>query len=154
MATPLLAGTAALVREYFYRGFYPTGGETPENAFVPMGALVKAVLLHSARDLQGGTFCDGAQNCATGTTIGAAPDQFQGFGRAQMDAVLNFDSGRTFVDGKCPLTGTCKLISATDGTWEGTMPMVSQGTSKEYPISVKDAATSFRVTLVWHDPAM
>lgn len=31
MATPLLAGTAALVREYFKRGFYPTGIEVREK---------------------------------------------------------------------------------------------------------------------------
>ncbi len=45
MATPLAAGSAALVREYFLKGFYPSGAATPAAAFAPSGVLVKAVML-------------------------------------------------------------------------------------------------------------
>ncbi len=45
MATPLAAGSAALVRQYFLDGFYPSGAATPAAAFAPSGVLVKAVML-------------------------------------------------------------------------------------------------------------
>jgi subtilisin family serine protease len=48
MATPLTAGSAALVRQYFLDGFYPSGAATPESAFHPSGVLVKAVILGAA----------------------------------------------------------------------------------------------------------
>jgi subtilisin family serine protease len=48
MATPIMAGTAALVRQYFRLGYYPTGAATGANAMRPSAALLKAVLLNSA----------------------------------------------------------------------------------------------------------
>ena len=47
MATPLTASMAVLVRQYFIRGFYPTGSNVTSNGFIPSGALVKAMLVHS-----------------------------------------------------------------------------------------------------------
>jgi hypothetical protein len=57
MACPTVAGAAALLREYFVRGFYPAGAATPSNAFEPSASLVKAVLLNGTQPL--GTFGDG-----------------------------------------------------------------------------------------------
>ena len=45
MATPLCAGHAALVRQYFRLGFYPAGAATPSAALDPSAALVKAVMI-------------------------------------------------------------------------------------------------------------
>ena len=45
MATPIAAGNAALVQQYFQEGWYPTGVKTPANSMQPSGALMKAVLL-------------------------------------------------------------------------------------------------------------
>ena len=45
MATPIAAGNAALVQQYFQEGWYPTGVKTPTNSMQPSGALIKAVLL-------------------------------------------------------------------------------------------------------------
>ena len=53
MATPLLAGTAALVRQYFTDGYYPTGVQTAGHEFIPMGALLRAVMINSAIQLTG-----------------------------------------------------------------------------------------------------
>ena len=50
MATPLAAGSAALVRQYFLEGFYPSGAATPAAAFAPSGVLVKAVMLGVHRE--------------------------------------------------------------------------------------------------------
>eukprot|EP00884_Botryococcus_braunii_P006262 jgi/Botrbrau1/15637/Bobra.4_1s0022.1 len=48
MATPVVAGSAVLVRQYFEQGFYPTGTPMAANSFSPGGALVKAVLIGGA----------------------------------------------------------------------------------------------------------
>ena len=45
MATPHVAGAAALVRQYFLTGFYPASTPSPAASLAPSGALVKAVLL-------------------------------------------------------------------------------------------------------------
>ena len=42
MATPLIAASAALVRQYFLTGFYPGGAANPGGGFAPSGPLVKA----------------------------------------------------------------------------------------------------------------
>lgn len=57
MACPTVAGAAALLREYFVNGFYPTGAATPSNAFEPSAPLVKAVLLNGTLPIA--TFGDG-----------------------------------------------------------------------------------------------
>lgn len=80
MATPAVAGSAALVREYFERGFYPTGAAAATNAFQPSAALVKAVLLASARNMTGSG------------TRGARPNADQGFGRLTLDDALWFSA--------------------------------------------------------------
>ena len=36
-ATPIAAGLAALVRQYYTDGYYPTGKKNPDNAFNPVG---------------------------------------------------------------------------------------------------------------------
>jgi hypothetical protein len=53
MASPAVAGTGMLVRQYFTDGYYPTGVANPSDGFTPSGALVKAVLLNSAVDMTG-----------------------------------------------------------------------------------------------------
>lgn len=76
MASPCIAGNAALVRDYFASGFYPTGDEVPGNAWTYISAaMVKACLVNSALpDLQGLTI----------------PDNNTGWGRICLDEVLYF----------------------------------------------------------------
>ena len=45
MATPVVAGAVALLRQYFVQGFYPTGAAVSASGFTPSGPLLKAVLL-------------------------------------------------------------------------------------------------------------
>lgn len=51
MATPGVAGAAALVRQYFMEGFYPSGSKTAKDGFTPSGALLKATLVNSAQKM-------------------------------------------------------------------------------------------------------
>lgn len=75
MATPGAAGFAALIRQYYADGWYPTGGEVSTNGFNPSAALVKATLVNSAVNM-------------TGTT--AIPASCQGWGRVLLDNALFF----------------------------------------------------------------
>lgn len=51
MASPAVAGAAALVRQYFTDGFYPTGTKNPSDSLIPSGALLRAMLVNSAVDM-------------------------------------------------------------------------------------------------------
>ncbi len=47
MACPAVISAAALVRQYFTEGWYPTGAQFPGNEMIPSGSLLRAVLLNS-----------------------------------------------------------------------------------------------------------
>ena len=81
MATPLIAGAAALVRQYFQQGMYPTGAPTTSNQFNPSGPLVKAVLIGGAAGLSG-------FEPDTGLPLAPPPSFRQGFGRLQLSQSL------------------------------------------------------------------
>jgi len=73
MATPVVAGAALLVREYFVEGYYPTGIANAIDAFEPSGALLKAVLVNSAQDMTG---------------LAGYPSLQEGWGRVRLDGAL------------------------------------------------------------------
>jgi subtilisin family serine protease len=52
MATPVTAGTAAMVRQYFEEGWHITGKRNTSQGFNPRASLVKAVLLNGTSRLQ------------------------------------------------------------------------------------------------------
>jgi hypothetical protein len=83
-ATPAAAAAAALVRQYYTEGWYPTGTKQPHHAFIPSGALMKATLINSAIDMTG---------------IGGYGGNQEGFGLIRLDNVLHFsgDARRTRV---------------------------------------------------------
>lgn len=76
MATPCVAGSAALVRDYFAKGFYPSGESVAANRMSYISAaLVKACIINSASaDIIGSTI----------------PDNNTGWGRVNLDDVLYF----------------------------------------------------------------
>ena len=71
MATPIAAGGAALVREYYMSGRYDN---TP---LIPSSALIKASMIHSTNSVGDGS-----------KLINSAPSVHQGYGRLQLDCVL------------------------------------------------------------------
>lgn len=74
MACPKVAGAALLARQYFVEGWYPSGGPVASDAFIPSGALLKAVLLNSAVDMTG---------------IAGYPSNLEGWGRVRLDEALH-----------------------------------------------------------------
>ena len=87
MATPVVASAMALLREYLVAGYYPTGRINATNAMAtPSGALLKAMVIHSARRMPGGT-SDGTVDLRTERF----PFIYQGHGRVNISNVLYFD---------------------------------------------------------------
>ncbi len=76
MATPVCAGSAALVRQYYMEGWHPSGQKTPSDAFTPTGALIKATLLNGTTDMTGVT--------------GSPPNRSEGWGRVNVEHSLYF----------------------------------------------------------------
>ena len=72
MATPTVAGGAALLRQYFTEGWYPTGARNAADARKPLGAEMKAILLNGT------------------SFIAGTPDMLYGWGRALLDGNLYF----------------------------------------------------------------
>lgn len=74
MAAPTVAGSTALLRQYFMDGFYPTGAKVTANGFRPSAALLKAMLINGANDLQ----------------TADIPTIYEGWGRIRLDNALFF----------------------------------------------------------------
>ncbi len=88
-SAPTVAGEAALVRQYFTDGFYPTGVAVPSHAFVPSAALLKATLIAAARAVPN----DWTYNVGL-TPAKDVPSYEQGFGFPVLDDALYFPGDR------------------------------------------------------------
>ncbi len=75
MASPSIAGAAALVKSYFEAGYFPSGAANGADGFVPSGALLKGMLLNSSRDMAGES---------------GYPTNLEGWGRLLLDHALYF----------------------------------------------------------------
>lgn len=151
-AAPLVAGGAALVREYFVKGYHPLGTPDPGRGFEPSAALVKAVLVNSALSIGPGpnSMPGPFRDCETGTNLGtmeAAPNNIEGWGVVRLDRTLHFegDPERLAV-----LTDTW-----CDGTDRGAMRRspIEEGRVDTFGLEGVGTSMQLRVTLVWTDPA-
>lgn len=52
MATPVVAGNAAIARQYFREGWYNSGSKNISAGYDPSAALIKAVLINSATPME------------------------------------------------------------------------------------------------------
>jgi hypothetical protein len=122
MATPTAAGGAALLRQYFTDGFYPSGAPGAADAILPSGALLKAALVAGAMDV--------------GEADG--PNRAEGFGRVHLDNVCFFsfpvrDARRTRVWDRWNAAG------------------LASGQREEIPLQV-GPSQPLKVALAWTDP--
>lgn len=110
MATPGAAGFAALARQYYTDGWYPSGTARAGDGRVPSSALLRATLLNSTQGLEG-----------IGSTI---PANCQGWGRLTLDETLYFDGdGRQLWVIDAPAGGVTVGSSAS---FEFTVPATSE----------------------------
>ncbi len=127
-STPLGAGMAALVRQYFDQGYYPTGVPVPGNALNPSAALVKAILAAGSRKMTGAGANPASEN--------RYPNDAQGWGRLTLDDALYVN----------PATeGPRKL-------WVVDQPSgLITGQATDYKIRVNTNAAPLRIVLAYSD---
>lgn len=130
MATPGVAGGAALVRQYLSEGYYPHGYAASGPGLVPSAALLKAVVVSGAINI-------------TGANVDAPiPDNSQGWGRVLLDDALFFpnDERRLLV------LRDDDLASASDGF------AVGATASDSFQVFNCRQDVPLRATLVWTEP--
>ncbi len=86
MATPTTAGAAALVRQYYADGYWPSGMANPADAFAPSAALLKATLINTAQP-ETGDYTDGP-----------IPSSGQGWGRINLSNTLRFAGDSKYLE--------------------------------------------------------
>lgn len=86
-SSPTVAGAAALVRQYYTDGFYPTGKRNVAHALIPSAALMKATLIAAARPVLQ------RLDVVSGRKVSAlpAPSPEQGWGFPVLEDALYFD---------------------------------------------------------------
>lgn len=116
MATPLTAGAALVTREYLIKA---------RSVANPSGALVKATLMHTAKDLYPGQYGLGLKQ----ELPKVRPNVHEGYGRVDMDQATRLGDETQIVDNR-----------------------VGVATSEEARITVRaKEGSSLRATLTWTD---
>ena len=125
MAAPTAAGAAALVRQYYEDGWYPSGAPRQSDERTPSAALIKATLINGAIEMTG---ADAYANGQTGY-----PNFNQGWGRIHLENSLFFkgDLRRMVIDDN--ETG------------------LATGESITYSFDVQEPGVPFEVTVAWSD---
>jgi len=129
-SSPTIAAAAAIVRQYYSDGYYPTGAPVAGDRLAPSAALVKATLIAAARPVTWTSIDDFNRVPAP-----QAPNYEEGFGFPVLGNVLH-------------LPGDRAVLSVRD------VPLASgltQGAAFVSRISVH-AGTPLRIALVWTDP--
>ena len=123
MATPLVAGAAALVREYYVSG----------EGIVPSAALIKATLIQGATDIDPGQYGTGS----TREIPGARPTNVAGWGRVNVERALYPPAPRSwiYVDESAGLH-TGYVHSYPVRVWDPSEPLAVTLAWSDYPGSL------------------
>jgi subtilisin family serine protease len=137
MSTPLVAGTAALMRQYLAEGFYPGGFRGSGIAVYPSAALMRALIIGSSRSTLPLTQ---KQRSMDPFVQDETPSFAQGWGAPVASAILPF-ANSTFP----ARSFSIKIIDR----W----PISAQTGSLSAQFFVMHDASPLTVTLAWTDPA-
>jgi hypothetical protein len=125
-ASPTIAGAAALVRQYYTDGYYPSGYPTPSDRFTPTAALLKATMIAAARAVPLRAMQNGPDADA-----GPVPSPVQGWGFPVLDDALYFPGDKS----------RSKVVEGE----------VALGQTSTLHLQV-NAGTPLKAVLVWTDP--
>jgi len=139
-SSPIMAGTALLVRQYFQDGYYPTGEANASDSMNPSSALVKAVLIASAHNMTGKS-CDFSQwsGCGSCGPLDPRPNFEQGWGFPELDNALYFP-------------GDPEKLMVVDIP-NGDAEALSEGEERDFTIDDVQADKILAVVLAWTDPS-
>jgi len=126
-AAPTIAAAAALVRQYYTDGFYPSGVATPANAFTPSAALLKATIIAAARRAPLKLTINGDVDTQP------VPSYEQGFGFPVLDDALYFPGDRLRL----------RVVDSAIG--------LAAGETSSLRLNVR-SGTPLKAVLVWTDP--
>jgi subtilisin family serine protease len=138
MATPAVAGAAALLKQYFQdqEGKFWTKACSPSsdsfcNALTPSGMLLKALLIHSGEPM---SLYHGDKSKDVSLSTKGEPDVYQGYGRVQLSNVI-------------PLPGQTNFqLTVRD------LVDVQEKTAVTHYFEVTDSSQPLVVTISWYDP--
>lgn len=122
MACPAVTGAAALFRQYFTDGFYPSGAAVLSDAFTPTGALVRAMVINASVDMTG---------------ISGYPSNREGWGRLVGDVSAHF-------------AGDARGLIVHD-IRNSSPESLSTGGSHEWTFNVDGSSEQLRVTMTFTD---
>lgn len=152
-AAPTLVGAAALVRQYFTEGFYPSGAKNAADAMAaPSAALMKGVLLNSAMAITGKDNAGGA--------ITPIPSNEQGWGQVQLAQSLVFTGGtkKLYVDDHKATfaAGATDKVSYTFKGVTGAVPLKVTLTWTDFPGTPDSTKASPKVAdeTTWSAPVL
>ena len=139
MATPVVAGGALLLRDYF-SSLWSTVCDASYaycHSFVPSGYLLKAVLIHSAVPVASYSdpMFDHKTELASFTLSGTAPDSVQGYGAVNLHSIV-------------PLT-TAERNS--HDLYVADQTAVAAGSTVTLWVVVTDNSQPLKVSVVWFD---
>jgi hypothetical protein len=118
-ATPNVSAAAALVRQYFQKGFYPHGKPEADKVIQePSGALIKAVLLNATVNMTGHP---------------GYPSNTEGWGFLQLDRTLFFEGGP-------------RKLLVHDVRRAAALAMFE---ARSYQFFVEDEGEQLKITFVW-----
>ncbi len=144
-SSPLAAGGAILVRQYFVDGYYPSGARTAGNSFNPSNALIKAIVLNSGRNMTGNYTADNAPTAEKAPL----PNSGQGWGRMTLDDALYFPGDRRELK---ILADIWNGATAGDATRPAPNPAITTGQTHTYQLTNVSTVEPLRISLVWVDP--
>ncbi|HEV8376823.1 MAG TPA: S8 family serine peptidase [Candidatus Polarisedimenticolia bacterium] len=144
-AHPAVAGSAALVRQYYTEGWYPSGIKTPVQSFIPSAALIKATLINSAVQMTDNSAyeqdCFACPDCVPPQPfhcepIFSYPNNVQGWGRILLENALYFN-------------GDARKLAAVDSS----PGITGTGDVRDYRVlvSTSNPIQPFQATLAWSD---
>jgi hypothetical protein len=131
-SAPSVAGEAALVRQYYTDGFYPSGVASRSNVFNPSAALLKATLIAAARAVPN----DWSYSAHDVVPAAPVPSYEQGFGFPVLDDALYFPGDR--------LRTRIADVPLSQGLAQGETATLRLNVAPDAPL---------KVVLVWTDPA-
>jgi len=129
-SAPQVAGLAAIVRQYFMAGWYPSGSPNPSNAFTPSGSLIKAVILASGQDMNTTAYP------TTSISIAKRYSSDVGYGRVNLARVLEISN-----------------ISTLRQLWAYNNVAIANGDTKTYTFNITGNTDPLKVMLAWYDTA-
>ena len=154
MATPIVAGAAALARQYFRTGKYAevaggSGSWMGGGGFLPSAALLRAVLINGAQDMS--QF--GGRRGSKGALLQPAPSMEIGYGRLNLAKSLHVpDASSLSSPSLIVLDGTSQTIGTTTEA-----AVVEHGQVRRHCFKVGSPASGsqmhpLKITLAWTDP--